>query len=259
MHIHYEDLSDVARYIENHAHVTLEDQRPTLENMLESIKRFNALNEHSRILEIGIGSGWFQIYCKQQGLNIKGLEISPQLIEVAQMFGGRYDTDVELELGNIEDTEIGVGAYDVIVASSVFEHVEDWRKGIEKIFAALKPGGVFYFDSTNKFSFTSGEYNFPLYGWMPNRWRYRLRTARQGKDIMKLGIDFHQFTYPQLRRFFNEVGFSQVMDVVDFKEVSRMMTPKPWRRLMFGAIKNNRSLKHLTLTFLPATIFICVK
>ena len=78
MHIHYEELADVTRYIENHSHIRLEDQKPTLENILENIKRFKKLDESSKILEIGVGSGWFQIYCKQQGLAIEGLEISPR-------------------------------------------------------------------------------------------------------------------------------------------------------------------------------------
>ncbi|MGI8733615.1 MAG: class I SAM-dependent methyltransferase [Pyrinomonadaceae bacterium] len=259
MHVHYEELNDVARYIENHAHVTLEDQRPTLQHMLKNIMQFKKLDEHSRMLEIGVGSGWFQIYCRQQRLNIHGLEISPQLIEVAREFGRRYNTELDLAVGNIEETEIGESTYDVIVASSVFEHVEDWQKGVKKIFQALKPGGVFYFDSTNKFSFTSGEYNFPLYGWMPNSWRYQLRKSRQGEDIMKLGIDFHQFTYPQLRGFFQDVGFSKVLDVVDFKDTSRMATQTPMRKAILTSIKTIKPVKHVVLTFLPATIFICIK
>jgi 2-polyprenyl-3-methyl-5-hydroxy-6-metoxy-1,4-benzoquinol methylase len=259
MHIHYEDLADVSRYIENHAHITLEQQRPTLDHMLDNITRFRKLDEQARILEIGVGSGWLQIYCRKQRLNIEGLEISPQLIEVAREFGRRYETELDLSVGNIEDSDIGVDKYDVIVASSVFEHVEDWQKGVQKILKALKPGGVFYFDSTNKFSFTSGEYNFPLYGWMPNRWRYALRKARQGEDIMKLGIDFHQFTYPQLRRFFRRSGFSNVFDVIEFKESARLGTKKPLRQTVFKSIKTIKPLKHAVLTFLPATIFICIK
>ena len=257
MHIHYEDLSDVARYIENHAHITLDDQKPTLENVLHNIQAYRPLNGDSRILEIGVGSGWFQIYCKKQGLRIKGLEISPQLMEVAKEYGVRYGTELDLEVGNIEDTNIGVNQYDAIVCSSVFEHVEDWQNGVKKVFNALKPGGVLYFDSTNKFSFTSGEYNFPLYGWMPNEWRYRLRQKRQGPDIMKLGIDFHQFTYPQLRRFFRDVGFTSVLDMVDFKDTSRLNDPK--KRIVFKSLKRAQPLKHLVLTFVPATIFVCVK
>jgi len=74
MHVHYEELTDVARYIENHAHVTLEDQKATLDNTLHNITRFRALAPGAKVLEIGIGSGWFQIYCKQQGLEIQGLK-----------------------------------------------------------------------------------------------------------------------------------------------------------------------------------------
>jgi 2-polyprenyl-3-methyl-5-hydroxy-6-metoxy-1,4-benzoquinol methylase len=258
MHIHYEELADVARYIENHAHITLEDQRPTLDNILHNIKRFKKLDGSSKILEIGVGSGWFQIYCRQQGLNIVGLEISPQLIEVAKEYGRRYETELNLGVGNIEQTDIGREAYDVIVASSVFEHVEDWHNGVKKILEALKPGGVFYFDSTNKFSFSSGEYNFPLYGWLPNTWRFRLRKARQGEDIMKLGIDYHQFTYPLLRRYFKQVGFSKAVDFVDFKDLSRN-NPHLLKKSVFRSLKAIPPLKHVALTFAPATIFICVK
>src|SRR5690606_34496918 len=102
--------------------------------------------------------------------------------------------------------------YDVVVAASTFEHVRDWRAGLETIAAALKPGGVLYFASTNKFRLRSGEYWIPLYGWFPDRVRYWLRRVFQGDDIMNWGIDFNQFRYPQLRRVFTEVGFSKVFD-----------------------------------------------
>ena len=258
MHVHYEDLTDVARYIENHAHVTLEDQKATLDNILHNIQRFKKLEPGAKVLEIGVGSGWFQIYCKQQGIDIEGLEISPQLAQVAQGFGDRYNQQLDLKVGNIEETEIGTNRFDCIVAASVFEHVEDWQHGVKKIYDALKPGGVFYFDSTNKFSLTSGEYNFPLYGWMPDRMRYRFRVARQGPDIMKLGIDFHQFRYPLLRRHFKRVGFSKVVDFVDFKDLSRKNL-NPLKKGVFRSLKVVRPLKHMALTFAPATIFICVK
>ena len=85
--------------------------------------------------------------------------------------GYAYGVVPEIALGNIEDTEIGTAQYDVIIASNVFEHVELWREGLRKIAVALKPGGLLFFESTNKFSFTSGEYSaFPLYGfygWLP--------------------------------------------------------------------------------------------
>ncbi|HKZ00908.1 MAG TPA: class I SAM-dependent methyltransferase [Pyrinomonadaceae bacterium] len=258
MHIHYEELTDVTRYIESHADLTLEDNKSTSENILRNLRRYSALDQHSRLLEIGIGMGWFQIYCRQQGLNIEGLEISPQLAEVARQIGRRYEQELDLKVGNIEQFDLGSNNYDAIIASSVFEHVEDWKSGVRKLFEALRPGGILYFDSTNKFSLVSGEYNFPLYGWLPDSWRYRLRIARQGPDIMQLGIDFHQFTHSRLRRYFKKVGFAKVMDFVDFKDLSSNGLAQ-WKRAVYRTLKKVRPLKHVALTFAPATIFICVK
>lgn len=259
MEVHYEDLPDVEKYIVAHRQGTLEDERSYIESVLGFIGKQKKLDHSSRILEVGVGSGWFQIYCKQQGLDIHGLDISQQMIGLAKETGAKYGLDLDIILGNVETESIGTEKYDVIVACSIFEHVERWRDGVENIYNALKPGGVFYFDSTNKFSFKSGEYDFPLYGWLPNSWRYKLRVARQGEDIMKLGIDFHQFTYPLLRRSFKEIGFSEVLDFVELKDVASLRSSNPLKKLALRSLRTSKPLKHVALSFVPATIFVCVK
>lgn len=259
MKIYYEKLSDVIRYIENHKHIKLEDKEPEFEAILKCINRFKPINQNTKILEVGTGIGWFPILCKKKGISCKGLEISPHLIEYARHFGRKYGIEPDIELGNIEVTDIGISRYDVIIASSVFEHVEHWQKGMQRIFAALKPGGLFYFYSTNKFSLVSGEYNFPLYGWLPNSWRYRLRISRQGPDIMKLGIDFNQFTYFGLRRFFKDLGFSLVLDRIEFLDPNNLNDPKLWKKIVIKILKQVNFLKNLILFFSPGTFFICIK
>ena len=140
--------------------------------------------------------GWFPILCKANGLQCKGLEISPQLIKAAIELGAENGIEPDIELGNVEETDIGTGQYDVIVASSVFEHVERWRDGLKRIYQALRPGGVLFFESSNKFSLKPTEYPIPFYGALPDRMRYRLRIMAQGPEIMKLGIDFNPIPVP---------------------------------------------------------------
>jgi hypothetical protein len=113
-----------------------------------------------------------------------------------------------------------------------------------------------YFDSTNKFSFTSGEYSFPLYGWLPDQWRFALRKWRQGPDVMKLGIDFNQFTHAQLRRCFEDLGFSRVLDLFQIYDPDELMNPKFWKRALLNM---PRPMQQLALLFAPATKFICIK
>jgi 2-polyprenyl-3-methyl-5-hydroxy-6-metoxy-1,4-benzoquinol methylase len=258
MEIHHEDLTDVNRYLANNQQMRLEDKERRFRTYLRFVEPHIRIDANTKILEIGTGTGWFPLLCKKNGLNCKGLEISPQLIEYAREVGRAYGIEPDIELGNLEDTDLGLSTYDVIIASSVFEHVEYWRQGLKKIYDALKPGGVLFFESTNKFSFTSGEYKgVPLYGWLPNAARYKLRKMVHGDDIMKLGIDFHQFRHSTLRREFKKLGFSRINDRVDMADTNHVSAE--WKKLVVRASQENALVKWLSLTFADATRFVCVK
>jgi 2-polyprenyl-3-methyl-5-hydroxy-6-metoxy-1,4-benzoquinol methylase len=258
MKIYREELADVARYIETHRNSGLEGKEQQFERYLRPVRNFKEITPETEILEIGTGTGWFPLLCKARGLRCTGLEISPQLIEMAMETGRRYGVEPDIELGNLEDYRLPDRFYDVVIASSVFEHVEDWRTGVRKVYRTLKPGGVLFFESTNKFSFTSGEYKgIPLYGWMPNSWRYTIRKKIHGEDIMKLGIDFHQFTHRCLRNEFQAAGFSRILDRVDVAE--DQFVSSGFRRKVVRVAKGFAPARALALTFAEATRFICIK
>jgi SAM-dependent methyltransferase len=258
LQVHHEELSDTTRYIRNLKHLRLEDKERHFLSYYRAVTRYKPVDENTRILEIGTGTGWFPLLCKQKGLQCKGLEISPQLIEYAHELGKTYGLTPDIELGNIEDTDIGIGAWDVIIASNVFEHVEHWRPGLKKIYDALRPGGAMFFESTNKFSFTSGEYSgVPLYGWWPNAVRYAIRKKVHGPDIMKLGIDFHQFRYGLLRREFRRLGYSRIYDRMDMADPAHVSTA--WRAKIVRIGRTNPIARTLALTFSDVTRFVCIK
>lgn len=256
MKVHNEPLSDVVRYLDSKNHLTLENMRPDYDSYMRVVRRFIEVAPQTRILEIGTGTGWFPLLCKLDGLACKGLEISPQLVEHARELGRQHGVEPDIELGNIEETAPEANRFDAVIANSVFEHIEHWPKALRHIYDALKPGGMFFFISTNKFSLKSYEYDFPFYGWLPDAWRYRLRIARQGPDIMKLGIDFNQFTYPQLRRAFRKAGFSKIYDRVQVMDISGFSGPK---RAAGKLLKNVPPIKGTYLLFCGATLFVCIK
>ena len=258
MRVHQETIPDIDRYLANFGTFELSDKIPEYDRYWSYVGKLCKVDPSMRILEVGTGTGWFPLLCKANGLQCKGLEISPQLIDFAMQMGKRNGIVPDIELGNVEDGEIGVEQYDIIIASSVFEHVEHWRSGLAKIYAALKPGGVLFFESTNKFSFArSGEYAIPFYGWLPNFARYRLRMAVHGKDIMKLGIDFTQFTHGKLRREFKKLGFRKTLDIVDLVNADRLT---PLKRAVTLSCRTFPPFRSLLLTFvMPATAFVCQK
>jgi 2-polyprenyl-3-methyl-5-hydroxy-6-metoxy-1,4-benzoquinol methylase len=258
MQIHTDTLSDVARYIEREKKKDLTAQEPKFDALMRYFKRFRPIDSSLRMLEVGTGMGWVPIIAKQRGLNLRGLEISPMLVEAGKEYGRQYGVEPDIVLGNIEDYDIGESTYDIIIANSVFEHIEYWRPALKTMYTGLKPGGLLFFESTNKFSLKSGEYSpLPIYGWMPNRMRYKFRQKVHGEDIMKNGIDFHQFTYWTLRRAFRKTGFSEWYDRVDLVYPEDIEDAK--KRAVLAACKSNALLKHLVLTFFEVTTFVCVK
>ncbi|MGD9617225.1 MAG: class I SAM-dependent methyltransferase [Alphaproteobacteria bacterium] len=251
------ELSDVTRYITNRSHMRLADKEERYDSFMRLINAVRPVTPETRMLEVGTGLGLFPIWCATKGWNCKGLEISPQLIAHAEQLAREEGVKVEIILGNIEDFSMPSEQFDVIIAASLFEHVPEWRKGLAQIYRWLKPGGLLLFESTNKFSFVSGEYQkLPLYGWLPNAARYKFRQIVHGPDIMQLGIDFHQFTHGGLRKAFRQLGFSKIYDRVDLANLRGRGGPKG--RIM-SAAEQVSPLRQLILTFSNVTLFVCIK
>jgi SAM-dependent methyltransferase len=256
MEVQTGELDDATRYLESRRSETIEDREPEFRRLLTYIRKYKKIEPGVKILEIGTGTGSVPILCKLNGLDCKGLEISQQFVDYGRNWGRKLGVEADIELGNIETTDIGIARYDVIIASSVFEHIEYWKVALDKAYRALKPGGALFFESTNKFSFVSGEYSFPLYGWLPNPARYKLRSSVQGPEIMKFGIDFNQFTYTGLRRAFRKVGFTGIYDVFDLVQEK----PRGFaKQSIIGMSRSFRPFREVVLAFYPATTFVCTK
>jgi SAM-dependent methyltransferase len=255
----YHNLHVVEWYLNEQRKLVLQDFLPQFENIIKRIRKFKEINSRSTVLEVGTGVGWFPILCKKHGIVCEGLEICPQLVDYACELGRMNGVEFVIRLGNIEEEEIGESKYDIIVALSTFEHVEHWQKGLFKIYESLRPGGLFYFYSTNRFSLRSSEFSMPFYGWLPDKWRYRIRVARSGKEIMKLGIDFNQFNHFRLKRFFSGLGFKEVIDRFSIIEPGDLIRKKWWKIATLKLIRKMKILRWIALIFSDGTLFICIK
>jgi SAM-dependent methyltransferase len=258
MKVHH-DLHVVEGYLNDQRQLTLQDFVHQFEMTIRRIRKFKEIDSGTKLLEVGTGSGWFPILCRKNGISCEGLEICPQLVDYAQSFGRTYGVEPSIRLGNIEEEDIGTSKYDIVIALSTFEHVEHWQIGLRKIYDALKPGGLLYFYSTNRFSLRSGEYKMPFYGWLPDKWRYRIRIARSGDEIMKLGIDFNQFNHFGLKRFLSRLGFKEVIDQFSIIEPGDLIHRKWWRIAVLKLVGKMKIIRWMALIFSDGTLFMCIK
>lgn len=239
----------------------LEEFEPSFDAILKRVGGVRRITPETRMLEVGAGIGWFEVICAKRGLSCSAIEFNPVIRDAALEFARRHGVEVDIRLGDVQDAALGQSAYDVVVAVSVFEHVRYYGRGLAKIYEALRPGGVLYLESTNKFSLRSGEYpQIPLYGWLPSSVRQRVRVSRQGRAIVtSSGIDFNQFTYWGLSKHLRSLGFSDVFDRVEFVESRDLLRRTPARVLALRATKALPPLKASARAFAIGNAFVCVK
>jgi SAM-dependent methyltransferase len=88
------------------------------------------------MLEPGCGRGEFINNFKELGLNVVGVDISPE--------AAKYNNDLDVKLCDVEREELPFkdNTFDVIFSKSFIEHLHYPDRYLEEAFRVLKPGGM---------------------------------------------------------------------------------------------------------------------
>lgn len=91
----------------------------------------------ARVLELGSAHGGFVAMLNQAGFDATGLDLSPQIVDLAQR-----TFDVPMLLGPVEDQHIETGSLDCVVLMDVLEHLPDPVGTMRHCLSLLKPDGL---------------------------------------------------------------------------------------------------------------------
>jgi 2-polyprenyl-3-methyl-5-hydroxy-6-metoxy-1,4-benzoquinol methylase len=228
--------------------------------ILRLLRAVRPVEPGDRMFEIGAGIGWLQVLGEVRGFRCEAVEHNEAMIVAATQLGSEYGVTPTIHHGDATTWDYGTDRWDVIVATSVFEHIRDHRPLMAKLHAALAPGGALYLYSTNKFSLRSGEFEgVPLYGWLPYGVREHIRLrAPGGHDVVETAhMDFNQFTYWGLKRDLRQAGFVRVLDRIDLADPQGH--EQPGRRALVTAVKTMPPLRMLARIFESGNTVIAVK
>src|ERR1041385_9498650 len=110
-----------------------------------------ALPAASRILDVGCGSGWLSEYFARLGYEVRGIDISPDLVEMSRERVARvpYGVDHETSLRctfQVHDIERAPLAekFDAIICYDALHHFEDERAVVTHLAAMLPVGGQLF-------------------------------------------------------------------------------------------------------------------
>jgi glycosyltransferase involved in cell wall biosynthesis/SAM-dependent methyltransferase len=157
----------------------------------------------SRILDVGCSTGWLSEYFARLGYVVKGIDISPDFIEMSRerIAGVPYDVDHETRLRcefEVHDIEAAPLAerFDAVICYDSLHHFEDEHAVMRHLSAMMKIGGSL----------------FILEGERPTSGSV---SEAELRDVME---DLHTlespFDYTYLRELLDENGFAVVGDYV---------------------------------------------
>lgn len=106
------------------------------------IERFREHTSGRRLLEAASAAGFFLAEAKDAGFEAEGVEFSVPMAEYASDRWG-----VPVTAASIEEVELEADAYDVIASWGLMTILRDPRAVMSKFHTALKPGGVWAFNT----------------------------------------------------------------------------------------------------------------
>ena len=97
-----------------------------------------------RVLDLGCGYGWHCIYAMENGASSAvGIDISHKMLEVAKE--KTHFQEVEYRCCAIEDVDLPVESFDIILSSLAFHYIEAYEDLINNLYKMLKPNGTLVF------------------------------------------------------------------------------------------------------------------
>ena len=119
---------------------------PTYEDTVQDAMDIALLDElravewAGRAADLGCGTGRTAAWLRAHGVAVvDGVDLTPEMLELARERGA-HDTVRE---GDVAHSGLDGGAYDLVVASLVDEHLPDLRPLYEEAFRLARPGGAF--------------------------------------------------------------------------------------------------------------------
>ena len=94
------------------------------------------MKDKNSMLEIGCGRGEMLQNFKELGLDVKGIDLSPE--------APKFNKNIEIKVGNVEDDLLPYEdeSFDIVYSKSVLEHLYYPERYIKEAYRVLKPNGL---------------------------------------------------------------------------------------------------------------------
>ena len=106
--------------------------------------QFAGVEAGQRVLDVACGTGVVAVTAARRGANVRGLDLSPVLLEHARRNAQTAGVDIEFSEGDVEALPYADASFDVVFTSNLLEHLpskSDVEELLRDVSRVLKRGG----------------------------------------------------------------------------------------------------------------------
>jgi len=128
-----------------------------------------------RLLNVGCGTGGFNVLAENAGAEVWGIDESPAAVAIAQARMRRGERALQ---AMAETLPFPDASFDLVYCYAAIEHVEDARRSLREMVRVMRPDARLYLHTNNRWSCFEGHYKVFWLPWLPAALARRYLAAR---------------------------------------------------------------------------------
>jgi SAM-dependent methyltransferase len=183
-----------------------EDEERQERGRLDRLRRLLGGDVRGRILNVGCGTGGFNLVAGEAGLRAVGVDADAEAIAICAL--KREKAGGAFVRAAAERLPFPDGVFDVVYCFSAIEHVESVEDSVREMVRVTRPGGRIYVHTPSAWSWYEGHYKLLWVPFLPAALG-RLYLRLRGRPTAYLA-SLRRLTPAALRRAFARAGVEEL-------------------------------------------------